>query len=424
MTSRPTPNPAAPTAGKTTASAQPSRGIFAALTEPAFRLLWIGMLPSMLAFQMGQVAVGYVAYLISGEATALGWISAGWGIPMLFFALIGGVVADRVPKRTVILCSQATIGTVAIVNAILILTDSLQVWHLVAASAVQGTAFAFNMPSRQAFVAELVSKERLTNAIALNNAGMNLMRVIGPALAGMLIALPFIGPGGIFVLMAGMYVIAIMLIFRLPQGRPTRRVTSGGLSELIEGLRYVARHPVLRMLLILACVPVLLGMPYVQMMPVFAEDVFDVGSQGLGTLMAANGAGALLGSLAIAGASGLQRRGLMQLALGVAFGLMLAIFAFGRSFPLGLVAIAIAGLANSGYATLNATLIMQHAEQAFHGRVMSLYMITFSMMPLGSVPMSWLVDQFGAPTVIGIAGLLLALIIGGVAVANPTYRRV
>lgn len=382
------------------------------------------MLPSMLAFQMGQVAVGYVAYLISGEATALGWISAGWGIPMLFFALIGGVVADRVPKRTVILCSQATIGTVAIVNAILILTDSLQVWHLVAASAVQGTAFAFNMPSRQAFVAELVSKERLTNAIALNNAGMNLMRVIGPALAGMLIALPFIGPGGIFVLMAGMYVIAIMLIFRLPQGRPTRRVTSGGLSELIEGLRYVARHPVLRMLLILACVPVLLGMPYVQMMPVFAEDVFDVGSQGLGTLMAANGAGALLGSLAIAGASGLQRRGLMQLALGVAFGLMLAIFAFGRSFPLGLVAIAIAGLANSGYATLNATLIMQHAEQAFHGRVMSLYMITFSMMPLGSVPMSWLVDQFGAPTVIGIAGLLLALIIGGVAVANPTYRRV
>ena len=400
------------------------QGPFAAFRERPYRILWLGMLPSMLAMQMGQVAVGYVAYTISGEATALGWISAGSGVPMLVFSLIGGVVADRMPKRTVLFFTQSTIGLAALVNAVLVITGNIEVWHLIAVSAVQGIAFAFNMPTRQAFVAEIVSPARLMNAIALNNAGMNMSRVVGPALAGALIAVTFIGAGGIFALMAAMYVIVVLMLFLLPPGRPARAPRGTGLSELKAGLRYVWQHPILRMLLALATVPVLLGLPYVQVMPVFAIDVYEVGSEGLGTLMAVNGLGALAGSLGIASATGLGRKGLVQLSLGLMFGLALAVFALGGSYPLALVAIAIAGAASSGYATLNSTLIMHHTEHEFHGRVMSLYMMTFAIMPLGTVPISWLVDQFGAPITIGVAGFLLAAIIGSVAVLSPTYRRV
>ncbi|MDI3338985.1 MAG: MFS transporter [Sphaerobacter sp.] len=405
-------------------AARERQGPFAAFRERPYRVLWFGMLPSMLAMQMGQVAVGYVAYRISGEATALGLIAAGSGLPMLVFALAGGVVADRMPKRTVLFFTQGTIGLVALINALLVLTGAIQVWHLVAASAVQGTAFAFNMPTRQAFIAEIVTPARLMNAIALNNAGMNMSRVVGPALAGALIAMPLVGPGGVFAVMAAMYVVVLLMLFLLPPGRPARAPRGGGLAELKAGLRYVARQPTLRMLLGLAVVPVLLGMPYVQMMPVFALDVFHVGSRGLGTLMAVNGLGALAGSLGVAAASGLRRKGLLQLTLGLTFGLALALFALGGSFPLGLVAIAVAGAASAGYSTLNSTLIMTHTEHAFHGRVMSLYMMTFAMMPLGTVPLSWLVDHIGAPLTVGLAGLLLSAIIGGVALASPSYRRV
>lgn len=399
-------------------------GLFAALSEPLFRLLWLGMLPSTLSWQMGQVAVGYVAYEISGAATALGIISASWAIPSIIFGLIGGVVADRFPKRTIILTTQSTVGLVAVMNAVVVLTGTVQIWHLALAASIQGLAFSFNMPARQAFVAELVSRENLMNAIALNNAGMNLMRIIGPATAGALIAIPAIGAGGVFVFMASMYIIVLSTLIRLPKGSPGGSRRAGGLAQLREGVSYVMGHPLLRMLLAMAVIPVLLGMPYVQMMPVFAEDVFNAGSQGLGTLMAVNGAGALVGSLAIASFTNIRRKGLLQLGLGMAFGITLAAFALGQVFSFALVMIAIAGAASSGFSTINSTLIMHTADQAFHGRVMSLYMMTFSIMPLGSVPISWLVDQFGAPATFGFTGLLLALIIGSVGLASPAYRRI
>src|SRR5690606_17790055 len=133
--------------------------------------------------------------------------------------------------------------------AVLVITGAIQVWHLVVASAIQGTAFAFNMPTRQAFVAEIVSPTRLMNAVALNNAGMNMSRVVGPALAGTLIAVPMIGAGGIFALMAAMYIVVLLMLFQLPPGRPARAPRGGGLAELKAGLRYVGQRPTLRMLL-------------------------------------------------------------------------------------------------------------------------------------------------------------------------------
>jgi MFS family permease len=397
--------------------------MFSALDNPSFRILWFGMLPSMFALQMGSVVIGFVAYDISGIAWVLGLIAAGMGIPMFSLSLIGGVVADRVRKRNVILFSQLSVGISVTIVGGLIIADLIQIWHLFVMALVQGTSFAFNMPARQAYIAEVVPRDMLMNAVALNNAGMSMSRIAGPAMAGLLISIPAIGSGGVFLFMGAMYAIAVTALFWAPTGEahPSKR---SGIQQLTDGLRYVKSHPVLRLLLGLALAPIVLGMPYVQIMPVFAEDVFEVGASGLGTLMALNGVGALIGSLIIASSGNVRRRGMLQLALGVTFGVSLAIFAFSTSYILALAAILVVGGAGSAYMTLNNTLLIMNAGPEYHGRVMSLGMMSFSMMPLGSVPVSWVVDQVGAPLTIGVSGVALAVVVGAVALLSRNYREI
>ena len=398
---------------------------FAALGEPGFRRLWGGLMPGTMAIQMGMVTTGYVAYDISRSATAVGVVSLGWGVPMLIFGLWGGVVADRFPKRRTLLLAQSLIGVSAVVSAVLVLSGVIQVWHLALTSALQGVGFAFNMPSNQAFIAQLVSRENLMNAIALQNTGHNFARVAGPSLAGALIGVSFIGAGGVFVLMTVMYAFVLIVLLRIPHnGAPTGASRPPPLEALRDGLRYIRGNTIVFSLLALAFAPVLLGMPYQTLMPVFAEDVFEVGPGGLGVLMAANGFGALIGSLMIATISGFRRRGLLQMALGVLFGASIATFAFGRSFELGLVALVVVGFASAGYQALNSSLVMHYTEPAFHGRVMSVYLLTFSAMPLGTVPFGALSDRYGAPITIGIGGLVLAAIVASVGALYTPYRRI
>jgi len=398
---------------------------FIALSEAEFRRLWGGMMPGTMAIQMGMVTTGYVAYDISESATAVGIVSLGWGVPMLFFGLWGGVVADRFPKRRTLLLAQALIGVSAIVSAILVLTGVIQVWHLVFTSALQGIGFAFNMPSNQAFIAQLVSRKNLMNAIALQNTGHNFARVAGPSIAGALIGVSFVGAGGVFVLMSVMYAFVLINLLRISHaGEPTGANRPPPLAALRDGLRYIRGNTIVFSLLSLAFAPVLLGMPYQTLMPVFAEDVFEVGPGGLGALMAANGFGALLGSLMIASISGYRRRGMLQVGLGITFGIGIAAFAFGQSFVFGLFALVMVGFASAAYQALNSSLVMHYTESAFHGRVMSVYLLTFSAMPLGTVPFGALSDIYGAPITIGIGGLVLAGIIVAVGVLYPPYRRI
>jgi MFS family permease len=399
---------------------------FLALEERDFRNLWVGMLPGTMAMQMGMVTTGYVAYDISRSAAAVGYVSLGMGIPMLTLGLFGGVVADRFPKKAVLMATQTVIGVSAVINAILVLTGVIQIWHLMLVSALQGSSFAFNMPSRQAFVAQLVRRERLMAAVALNNAGMNFSRVIGPSIAGALIAVPFIGAGGVYLIMAAMYVFVVLSLLRIPQrGEPvSMKQRPSPLRSLGDGLGYVRGNGVVFTLLLLAFAPVLLGMPYQALMPVFARDVFHVGPTGLGILLTVNGIGALIGSLLIAGITTFQRRGLLQMIMGILFGISVAIFAFGQSFSIALGALLVVGLVSAGFQSLNSTLVMNNTDPAYHGRVMSVYMLTFSAMPLGVVPFGWLADHYGAPITIGIGGLVLAVIITLVGALHPSYRHI
>jgi MFS family permease len=397
---------------------------FTALDERDFRNLWVGMLPGTLAMQMGMVTTGWVAYDISGSAASVGFVSLGSGIPMLTLGLFGGVVADRFPKRRTLLMTQSLIGIAAVICAVLVLSGVIQIWHLMLISAMQGVGFAFNMPSRQAFVAQLVSRERLMNAIALNNAGMNFSRVIGPSIAGLFIAV--VGPGEVYVAMALMYAFVVYSLTRIPQsGAPLGTNRPPPLRSLADGLGYVRSNGVVFTLLVLAFAPVLLGMPYQQLMPVFADDVFNVGASGLGLLLSVNGIGALIGSLAVAGISNnFRRRGMLQMVMGILFGASVAVFALAESYPIALVMLLFAGATSAGFQSLNSTLVMTNTEPAYHGRVMSVYMLTFSAMPLGVVPFGALSDVYGAPITIGIGGLLLTAVIARVGFFHPSYRHI
>jgi MFS family permease len=397
---------------------------FTALEERDFRNLWVGMLPGTLAMQMGMVTTGWVAYDISESAASVGLVSLGSGVPMLTLGLFGGVVADRFPKRRTLLMTQSLIGSAAAICAVLVLTGIVEIWHLILISAMQGIGFAFNMPSRQAFVAQLISRERLMNAVALNNAGMNFSRVIGPSIAGLFIGV--IGPGEVYVAMALMYAFVVFSLTRIPQsGAPLGTHRPPPLRSLADGLGYVRSNGTVFTLLLLAFAPVLLGMPYQQLMPVFADEVFSVGASGLGLLLSVNGIGALIGSLAVAGiGNGFRRRGLLLMVMGMFFGLSVAVFALAQSYEVALIMLMIAGATSAGFQSLNSTLVITNSEPAFHGRVMSVYMLTFSAMPLGVVPFGALSDIYGAPITIGLGGLLLTAVIAAVGLFHPSYRHI
>ncbi len=380
----------------------------AALRHDDYRLLFISLLPGTLGMMMAVVAFGYVAYQISGSATTLALVNLGWGIPMFLLSPIAGEVADRFPRRNVLLVTQAVVGLTAVLAALLIGTGVVQVWQLMAVTLIQGCAFAFNVPARQALIAELVPPEDLANAVALYNAGLNFCRVAGPAIAGALLSLPLIGASGVFALMAALYLLVLVMLFRLPAANLVRRTAGiSRLDRLTAGMRYVAASPPLRRLMVLAFLPLLFGMPYQALMPAVAAEVYGVDAAGLGLLLTAGGLGALGGSLFVAtmgsGATSLARG---QLISGVFFGLGLTAFALCPYFLPALPLLAITGAASAAYTSLNNTLLMSSAPPEYHGRVMGVYMMTFAAMPLSSLPASRLAVGIGLPGTLLLCGVL------------------
>jgi MFS family permease len=383
------------------------------------------MLPSNIAWTMSTVATGYAAFILTGSATVLGLVSVAMGVPMLLFSLVGGVVADRLPRRTVLIATQSAFGLATAAVTVLALSEQLAVWHLVGFTFVQGAAVSFNMPSRQAYIAELVGPRLLRSAVALNNAGLNFCRIAGPAIAGAMLAVPAIGVGGVFLSMTVMYAAVLVSLFRLPTVKDASAPReAGGWAQLVEGLQYIRSSPVLLALLGLAFVPLFFGMPYQMLMPVFAERVFDVGAAGLGMLMAAAGVGALAGSLFVAAVTHHARPAMFQLALGVAFGLGLVGFALAPVFALAVACLMVVGFASASYTALNNTLLLSNTEPRLYGRVMSIYMFTFAVMPLGTMPAAWLADHIGGRATVAAGGLIVAAAVVAVALLYRPYRHI
>ncbi len=397
------------------------RTTFSSLAIRNYRWFWLSSTASFAAMQMQIVVRGWLVYDLTESALALGLVSAGVGVPLLLFSLYGGVIADRVDKRNLLITTQAFTAIATLVIAVLISTGAIALWHLIIASVASGVILSFHLPSRQAIVPELVEQRQVMNAVALSSGAMNFNRVVAPALGGVLVGV--IGIDGVYYLMVACYVVSAALLFLIPPlGTPARGSNGTVSGDIGEGLRYVRRSPVLLGLLIMAMVPIAFGMPYQMLMPIFAADVLDVGASGLGYLMGAAGVGALAGSLLVATLGDFKHRGLLLLGGSALFGVFLILFAGSPYFYLSLFFLLGVGAASSSYMAINNTLLLINTEEGVRGRVMSLYMMTIGLYPVAVLPVAAIAESFGAPLAVGAAGAILVLFTLAMALLRPTLR--
>ena len=403
--------------------------IFGALAQNHYyRTYWFGNQASTLMMMMQGIAQGYLAYTLTNSAAALGVVGLAQGLPQLVLAPLGGVIADRYPKRTVLLLVQGVLCLSSLAIGVLIGLNLIAYWHLVVTGFIQGACFSVYMPTRQSWIPSLVSKEDLPNAIALNNAGLNASRILGPAIGGLLIAVPWINVNGIYYLRVVAFVWVLYSLLQIPilgisESKRVRKFS----DEITAGLRYVYRHETLLPLFTLALVTLLLGSSYQMLLPAFALKTFGLQSEGLGFMMAAVGIGALCGSLSMAYFSQSKHKGKIQAVAGVSLGVSLLMFGVVSGMHLylaALVTLFFVGLSNDFYSTINNTLIMLNTDKALYGRVMSVYMMTWSLAPLSAAPFGVLMDRIGAPPTMILIGGVLALFVLAMASLHPGYRRI
>lgn len=388
--------------------------MFESLRVPAFRDLWIGMLASYIGMYMGMVSRGYLAYEITGSATVLGIVTVASGIPMLLLSPVGGVLADMMNRRLILIHSQIFMVVSSFFIAALIHLDLIAIWHLAFFGLLQGILFTINMPARSSALPHLVGRPLLASAIGLTNSGRNLMSVIAPAIAGAVIAIPWLGTAGAFDISAFTYVCATFLMLRLPkslaESREHAQVAFG--QQMMDGFNYILTRRSLLVLLLLGLIPILFGMPLQSFLPVFQADVLHVGAVELGLLYSAIGIGGTLGSLTIAPLAESKHSHIMQLGTGVFFGFTLIAFAYSTSFTLSMIFIGLVGFAGNACTGLNSALLMLRTEEAYYGRVMSIYMMNWSLMTLFTLPLGMLVDNWGAPLITSAAAMGIVVFMG------------
>lgn len=393
---------------------------FEALANRRFRLLWLGTLLTFGAGQMTLVVRPWLAFEISGSAFSLGLVAAAQGVPMVLASPFGGVAADRLSKRTVILISQAVLMAVSAVVAALIVLDLVEVWHLAVLALVHGTTIPFNVPVRQSYIPVLVDRRGLGNAVALQSSGRNLNQVLAPSLGGLLLAW---SPAVAFLAIVALHLMAMGMALRLPAAKPAQAAGKGMVGELSTGFRYVLGSPFITTLILMATLAAVLGMPYLQLLAVFQKEVLEVGPRELGFMFSAAGAGALTGSLLVASFSRIADRGYPQLLAGIAFGVGLVLFAQSPIYEISLVLLFLIGMAAQSYMTMNQTLLMSTTDPSLYGRVLSLQMMLRGLLPLSILPIGAFVDRYGASSTVSVLGFSLAAAIVVLGLLRPELRR-
>jgi MFS family permease len=400
---------------------------FESLRVPAFRAYIAGMFLVFGSMQMQQVARSWFMYDLTHSPMMLAMLGIASGAPMLLLSLVGGALADRFAKKTILMIALVGMATGSFLVAILVVSGATKgsvLATLLIASVLQATSMAFMLPARQSMVPELVGKRLLLNAIALSSAEMNATRMVLPALAGILIG--SVGVGPVFFIMAGMVITSffIIAVFLPKTSAMTRTRKTTVLGDMGETFGYLGKKPLVRDLLVLAFVSVVFGMPFQLLLPIFTTDYLKVGPEGLGFLMSVMGVGALVGSVVIATMSDFRRKGMLMLAITVVFGLGILAFTMSPSFVIASIVMLPLGMGSTGRMTLNNTLLQMHVDDHMRARVMGLYMMEVGMQPVGSVPMAALAGIIGAPWAVGGAGILVAAYGVYAWVFRPALRRI
>ncbi len=369
--------------------------------------LWLGMLAMMSGMHMQMVARGYLVYEITNSASILGLVSAASSVPILVLSLVGGEIADRMNRKKVMMLSQLLNSLTAILVSVAIFTNTVEWYHLLAASVFQGATWAFLMPARQALIPSLVGQSQLSNAIALNAAGMSATTLIAPIIAGILYSV--FGSGFVYAVIGVLTIVASVLTSMVKVEEPeTKAAKKAMTSNIGEGISYVMHNRLVLVLIVIGLATSLLAMPIRFLMPVLVVDIYRMGPESLGLLLSFMGIGSLAGTLYIAWVGKWHRGGTLilgTLASGIAL-ILLAILPF---YAAAVGIMLLLGLGDAARRALNTALIMEATDDEYRGRVMSIFMMNFGFMPLGILPIGIMADAVGGQASVGLLGILIVL---------------
>jgi len=379
-----------------------------ALRHRNFQLFFSGQLISLIGTWMQSMAQAWLVYRLTGSALLLGAVGFCSQIPVLLIAPIGGTTADRVHRQRLVIATQAASMMLAAVLAGLTLSGRVAVWHIFVLAAMLGVVNAFDIPGRQSFLIDMVGREDLMNAIALNSSMFNGARVVGPAVAGILVAK--IGEGWCFAVNSVSYIAVIAGLLMMNVHCPRRSSSSSPLADIVEGFRWAYGVKVIRALLLLIGLVSLVGMPYSVLMPVFADKILHGGARGLGILMGATGVGALFGALTLAAKTGVTGLGRLAEWSCAGFGIGLILFSSSRWFWLSAVFLLPIGYAVMLQMACTNTLIQTMVPDQLRGRIMALYsMMVMGMAPFGALFGGVLAERMGAPLTVAVGGVACVL---------------
>jgi len=404
------------------------RHITKALAVADFRWLWIGSLGSSFAMNMQIIARGWLVYTLTSSAMDLAWVTLSFMIPQVALSLFGGVLADRLPKRRIITLAQTLNCVATVILGAIIITGHVTFWDFIWFGFFNGSVIALSMPARQAFIPELIPERLIFTAMALNTTSWNLSRILGPALAGFLIAWvahgdtsSTYGVGVVYFMIAALY--AISAVTMLLVGKPGISVQEtkqkSPLADMADAMRYVWQHPPVLGLIMLSIVPFLFGMPLNTLLPAFNEDILGGGPEDLGLLMSAMGLGAITGSLLLAYIGEVQHKALWLISSCAGWGLFVSAFGAAGTVPAAAAMAACIGLISAWNMSLNRGLLQMQVHGHMRGRIMSIDMMSHGLMPLGVIPISVIAEQRDVAVALEVAGVaFMATVVVLVAVSS------
>jgi len=390
-----------------------------------YRLLWLAQLGTSMGQWMDQMTRGWLMYELTGSALQLGLATALRGLPLLFFGILAGAVADRSNRKSQLIVAQVTNAILNVILATLVMLHRVQPWHVYVTGFLAGTVQAFQQPARQTLISDIVGARHLMNALALNAMALNVSRALGPAAAGLLIA--FVGAHGSYYTQAAMFMLATLwtvqmaMPARSPEAAALRREPF--MRSIVAGLAFVIQDRDIRTLMILAHGPLTLGMPYMSLMPIFAKDVLHGGARLQGFLLTIIGIGSVLGSLGVASMRRRYSYGHSVVVGALAFGITLFGFASARDLMLSSVCAFGVGVCVVVYQTQNQTLLQLLAPREMRGRVMSIFLLNRGLVPLGTLVGGVLAEHLGGPLALQIMSLAVLGVVVVVSLLTPRFLK-
>lgn len=395
----------------------PAGGIktFESFKSAAFRLFFYSLIGQWAAMSMQMITRSLLVYRITGLGSFIGIMALAQAIPMLFTSFLGGAYADRIQKKYILVACQAATAVVSLVVAIILSAGYLSRnnpgswWVLILTAIAQGTMMGFMMPARMAIIPEIVGEDRVMNAVALTTMGQTVLRLLGPALGGILV--DAYGFAAIYYLMALMFAVSTVLAMFLPRtgktAAPGKKINP--FEDVLEGFRYIRRETIFALIVIFGMCHMISGQPYQQLLAIFTDDILKVGASGMGVLITASGIGALVGSIMLASLPN-KKRGILLLLSGIVMSVPVIIFSFSTSWYLSLFMMPLIGLGPTMHGTLTNTLIQYYADPDYRGRMQSFTAISMGLASIGTFIAGILSDAVGVQWAVGGMAMLLTFI--------------